>query len=87
MEGTLKIYTNFFTGWKPMYFVLHEGILSFCEEKGSELKGRIHLKIANITASRDDQQKIIIDSGTSELNLKAETIADRIRWVSAMKDS
>jgi hypothetical protein len=39
MEGYLKKHLNVFKGWKRRYFILHEDILVYSEEKGGKLLG------------------------------------------------
>ena len=47
----------------------------------------IHLKIASISLVADDPMKIIINSGTVEMILKASSIAEKINWVNALREA
>jgi hypothetical protein len=71
MEGPLRQYINMITRWKTRYYVLHEGILIYCDKKGGPKRGSIHLQIATISTSNEDPLRIVINSGTKEIILKA----------------
>ena len=49
MEGNLKKWTNLIKRWQSRYFKLKEGILSYYDKKGGELKGTIHMRICKIS--------------------------------------
>lgn len=85
MEGYLKKWVNFLSGWKNRYFVLHNGILSYSEEKGQLIKGTISLKIASITEDPSDQCKIIINTGIDEIQIKTENLAAKFKWLGALR--
>ena len=57
----------------------------YCEEKGGPKKGAIHLKISSLILVPDDQLKIIIHSGTAEVQFRAETISEKIEWINALR--
>ena len=42
------------------------------------------MKIASITLPSDDTLKIIINTGTSELIIRAATIDEKSKWVHAL---
>ncbi len=85
MEGNLKRWTGILTRWKLNYFVLHKTILVYCDQKGGTTLGTIHLKISSILLIPDDPLRIIINSGTKEINLRAENISEKIKWVNAIR--
>jgi hypothetical protein len=85
MEGVLKKWINFVYGWQPRYFVLHEGILIYCQNKGGEKKGSIYLKIATISVLPEDPLRIVINSGTQEIHVRAYSISEKIKWLEALK--
>lgn len=87
MEGHLKLWTGILGRWKQIYFILHDNILVYCKEKGDKAQGSIHLKISSITLIPDDPLRIIINSGTKELNIRATTIGEKIKWVNALRNS
>lgn len=87
MEGILSVWTNVLVGWKPKYFILHDCALIFCDHKGGQKKGSIHLKIATISSTPDDPLRIIINTGTSEMHLKAGSLQEKISWTNALKDA
>lgn len=87
MEGYLKRWTGILSRWKMNYFVLHNNILLYCQEKGSNTLGTIHLKISSILLIPDDPLRIIINSGTKEIILRAADINEKIKWVNALRDA
>lgn len=72
-------------GWKDRYFVLEQGILSYCRAKGERMKGQIHIGVAKIIEHRNSRRKIVLDTGTSFLHLKARNESERDEWLSALK--
>ena len=87
MEGHLKLWTGILGRWKRTYFILHDNILVYCKEKGDKAQGSIHLKISSITLIPDDHLRIIINSGTKEINIRASTIGEKIKWVNALRNA
>ncbi len=85
MEGYLKKHLNVFKGWKQRYFILHEDILVYSEEKGGKVLGQMHLKVCSIQQSKDDVLLIIINSGTKELKIKAKDILEKVKWINALQ--
>jgi hypothetical protein len=49
MEGYMSKWINYVIGWKRRYFILHNGILFYCKDKGERTFGIIHLYSATIT--------------------------------------
>jgi len=47
----------------------------------------IHLKISTIKVTPKDPLKIIINSGTKEILLKADSIVEKLKWVSALREA
>jgi hypothetical protein len=64
MEGYLSKWTNYVTRWNRRYFVLHDGVLSYCKDKGLKLKGHVHLASATVINHAKDSNRISIDTGT-----------------------
>lgn len=67
-------------GWKTRYFVLHDGLLSYCETKGGKRRGAIALKIATVSACREDPLRLIIHTGTNEIHLRADDVQQAKKW-------
>ncbi|EGR30773.1 oxysterol-binding protein, putative [Ichthyophthirius multifiliis] len=86
MEGYLKKWINLFQQWKYRYFILHEDCLHYCDTKGSQIKGTIHLKIANIAQTADDPLRIIINSGTNQIEIKAPNIHSQKQWLQKLQE-
>jgi hypothetical protein len=87
MEGILFKWTNYFSFWKERYFVLRGNILYYYLKKGDRPKGRIHLTVALLNESPEDDTKFEIDTGISIVYLKAETKELKQEWVQAIKKS
>eukprot|EP01017_Pseudomicrothorax_dubius_P044815 TRINITY_DN7626_c0_g1_i2.p1 TRINITY_DN7626_c0_g1~~TRINITY_DN7626_c0_g1_i2.p1 ORF type:complete len:552 (+),score=104.50 TRINITY_DN7626_c0_g1_i2:47-1702(+) len=85
MEGTLSKFVNVLYRWQERYFILHGDTLVYSEKKGSPIKGRIHLKICGIILIPDDPLRIILNTGTKEMHLKAASMSDKIKWVNALR--
>lgn len=86
MEGYLRKWINIVSGWKQRYFIIHDGLLTYCEHKGSETEGVIYLKIASIQAIPEDPLRIVINSGTSEVHIRTSSMAEKIKWFNALKE-
>ncbi|CAK61320.1 unnamed protein product (macronuclear) [Paramecium tetraurelia] len=85
MEGYLKKWINIVTRWQDRYFILNDHILHYCEHQGGQSKGQIHLKVAAIILVPEDPLKIIINTGTNEIQVKASSVPEKIEWVNALK--
>jgi PH domain len=85
MEGDLKKWVNIVSGWQNQYFILHDELLTFCEKKGSETKGVINLKIAKLVSYEDDPLRIAIFTGMSEVQVRASTLPEKVKWYEAMR--
>jgi hypothetical protein len=70
MEGELKRWENIF--WKINYFILYYDILTYCDKKGGKKLGSIHLKVSEIIFVPDDPLRIIINTGISDIILRAK---------------
>lgn len=57
------------------------------EEKERDIKGRINLQFAAITADDSDPHRFAIDVGYDVYHCKAETTADRDSWVAILNES
>ena len=78
-------WTNYVYGWKRRYFVLHNGVLQYCKEKGQARKGALHLNVAQVQSHSKNPCRIIVDSGTTVLHLKTNTQEDALQWLNALK--
>ena len=67
--------------------MLHESVLTYCQKKGGEVQGNIHLLVGNLKISPDDPLWIIIDTGTKEIYLRAETLVEKIKWSTALQNT
>ncbi|CAD8189013.1 unnamed protein product [Paramecium octaurelia] len=85
MEGYLKKWTNIVTRWQDRYFILNDHILHYCEHQGGQSKGQIHLKVAAIILVPEDPLRIILNTGTNEIQLRASSVPEKIEWVNALK--
>ena len=86
MEGFLLKWVNYLFGWRRRYFILHNGVLYYCTDKGQKSKGVIHLDIAQVVPHSKNDRRIIIDTGCTEVHLKAETSEERRKWLAALRE-
>ncbi|KRX06582.1 hypothetical protein PPERSA_13061 [Pseudocohnilembus persalinus] len=84
MEGYLQKWQNPITRWKEYYFILHEDVLIFCNKKGGQKLGSVHLKIASLNSAPNDPLKIVINSGIMEITLKAKNASEKNMWLQAL---
>ncbi|CAD8078752.1 unnamed protein product [Paramecium sonneborni] len=87
MEGYLKKWTNLFSRWQDRYFILNEDILLYCDSQGGPIKGQVHLKVAALILVPEDPLRIIINTGTTEIHLRANNINEKIDWINALKSA
>ena len=86
MEGFLQKWVNYVYGWRRRYFILHNGVLYYCSDRGQKSKGVIHLNIAQVIPHPRNGRRLIVDTGCTEVHLKADTPDDCRRWLSALKE-
>ena len=86
MEGFLLKWVNYVYGWRRRYFILHDGVLYYCSDKGQKSKGVIHLNIAQVVAHSKNERRIVIDTGCTEVHLKAQTPEERQKWLAAFRE-
>ena len=84
MEGTLQKWTNYIFGWRERWVVIRGTMLYYYIEKTEKPKGRIHIGITNIM-SNNEELTFELDTGTSLLYFKAETIEEKNKWVCELK--
>ena len=87
MEGSLKVYISLLKGWKEKYFTLQDGVLSYSEARDKSKEGSIHMKIASIKTDPKEPLCLTINSGTSEIQIKAANHHDLNRWLGALKQA
>jgi len=85
MEGFLQKWVNYIYGWKQRYFILQEGVLMYCHEKGAERKGAVHLEVAEIVLHPKHPNRLIIHTGCTQLHLKAESRESAQAWLTALR--
>ncbi|CDF35640.1 unnamed protein product [Chondrus crispus] len=95
-SGTLLKYTNVVKRYKPRFFELENGtrkMFAFLkrqtskEDKESDVKGKINLQLAVISADDSDPTRFVIDVGADLIHLKASTEEERDEWVAVMNAS
>jgi len=93
MEGQLLKWINYAYGWQARYFKIEQGVLHYYKYTDKEkettawAKGTIHLQIATISTTPKDPLRILIDTGSKVLHLKAKTISEKQSWVDALRQS
>uniref|UniRef100_A0A8C5M6A2 PH domain-containing protein n=1 Tax=Leptobrachium leishanense TaxID=445787 RepID=A0A8C5M6A2_9ANUR len=88
MEGFLRKWTNYLSGWQPRYFVLDRGILSYYdsqEDVGKASKGSIKMAVCEIQVHGSDSCRMdLIIPREQCFYLRAESAAERQRWLVAL---
>ncbi|KAE8626951.1 hypothetical protein XENTR_v10006818 [Xenopus tropicalis] len=88
MEGLLLKWTNYLSGWKPRYFVLDSGILSYYdspEDVGKVSKGSIKMAVCEIRVNPSDNSRMdLIIPNEQYFYLRAENAAERQKWLVAL---
>ena len=84
-EGTLLKWTNYVYGWKKRFFVLHDGLLEYCKEKGNTLKGKMSLTTLDVKKHPKKDSELIINTGTNTIHLKAQNPKEAQEWFVALK--
>ncbi|OCT95892.1 pleckstrin homology domain-containing family A member 3 [Xenopus laevis] len=88
MEGSLLKWTNYLSGWKPRYFVLDSGILSYYdspEDVGKVSKSSIKMAVCEIRVNpSDDSRMDLIIPNEQYFYLRTENAAERQKWLVAL---
>ncbi|KAK1313648.1 Oxysterol-binding protein-related protein 1D [Acorus calamus] len=127
VAGVLYKWVNYGKGWRPRWFVIEGGVLSYYKIRGPDgisvgavnekvgfrvigegsLRrvrrcgagdgsssgrrwkpfGEVHLKVSSIRASKTDDKRLSIFSGTKTLHLRCGTREDRGAWIDALHAS
>lgn len=87
MEGFLQKWVNYIYGWKKRYFILQEGVLMYCKEKGQRRKGAVHLNVAEVLAHPKHPNRLIINTGCTILHLQADSKAVAQSWLVALQSA
>jgi hypothetical protein len=85
MEGYLLKWVNYLWGWRRRYFILHNGVLHYCQDKGQVHKGAIHLNVAEIAHHSKNPRRLVIDTGCTIIHLKAASPEEAKMWVTVLK--
>lgn len=86
MEGYLLKWVNYVYGWKKRYFVLHNGVVYYCKDKGEKSKGAIHLNVAQVVPHPKNNKRLQIDTGCTVVHLKAETSEECFQWLKSLRE-
>lgn len=87
MEGDLEIYDGIITRWKWKYFILHQSTLTYCESKGTQVLGIIHLSVATLRIRSEEPLQIIINTGIHDLILRAANLQEKIKWINSLQSA
>lgn len=84
MKGYLKKWTNYTSGYKPRWFVLEDGVLSYYkhqDDAGSACRGAINMRIARLHMDPQDKTRFEIHGKSSvKYHLKANHVVEAKRW-------
>lgn len=89
-EGYLCKWTNYATGYKRRWFVLHNGVLSYFKnefECSTSCKGSIVLQFARILKERNDPLKFCVATATLKMHLRAASDEEAFNWLLAMQET
>ena len=86
MEDTLELFQGILRigTWSKKYCILRDNILTYCDKKGGDIEGRIHLKVAGILELDPLQVSFQINTGTTPLLLRATNLAAKSKWINAL---
>lgn len=84
-EGILLKWTNYIYGWKKRYFVLHDGLLEYCKQKGDALKGKMSLATIDVKKHTKKDSVLILNTGTNTIHLKAQNPKEAQEWFVCLK--
>ena len=87
MEGYLLKWTNYVFGWQRRYFILHNGILHYCSQKGSSMRGAVHMDISQVFKHPRNKRRFYIDTGVSCMHLKAYSPDEAQDWFEALRSA
>ncbi len=94
-KGYIGKWTNMAGRYKPRWFVLENGSLSYYhsqEEEGKQMRGSLNLRYAKLRADASDHRRfeVISDSGSrglGRLYLRASHPVERARWVQLLQQT
>ncbi|KAJ1731506.1 hypothetical protein LPJ61_002498 [Coemansia biformis] len=84
LSGELYKWTNYAGGWKPRWFELDDGVLSYYKNQAdaeSACRGAISTRIARITMAKDKLQFEVQGKGSVRYRLKADDPGVAKQWV------
>ena len=84
-------WTNYITGWKPRYFLLSQGVLSYyltCEEVGAGCRGSLQvIHCRTISHPYDHCRLDIVLPSKRCLYLRASTPSERQQWLVSLANA
>ncbi|GAA5867313.1 hypothetical protein JCM3774_003542 [Rhodotorula dairenensis] len=93
MKGYLQKWTNLAKGYKPRWFVLENGILSYYRnqsDEGNVSRGSISMTVAKVEPPGTDKLKFVVGSKidrSSSVYLKGNHPVEVMRWIDAIRQS
>uniref|UniRef100_A0A6P7FND5 Pleckstrin homology domain-containing family A member 3-like isoform X2 n=1 Tax=Diabrotica virgifera virgifera TaxID=50390 RepID=A0A6P7FND5_DIAVI len=88
MEGILWKWTNYWNGWQTRWFVLENGVLSYCksqDEVKQGFKGSVKVQACEINVCFLDNTRMdLVIPGEQHLYLRAATSQERQKWLVAL---
>ena len=82
----LDKWINYILRWRARYFIIHEGILYYSAKKGAKLQGTVHLNVCSLIPQKN-KRRVILNTGTTTLHLRAKDQTEMQNWISAIKKS
>ncbi|KWU44499.1 hypothetical protein RHOSPDRAFT_18065, partial [Rhodotorula sp. JG-1b] len=93
MKGYLQKWTNLAKGYKPRWFVLDNGVLSYYRnqsDEGNVSRGSISMTVAKVEPPSADKLKFVVGSKidrSSSVYLKGNHPVEVMRWIDAIRQS
>jgi len=87
LSGTLNKWTNYIHGWQQRYIALKDGTLVYyksASETDFGCRGAISIQKAHVTPHEFDELRFDVSVNDCVWYLRATTIEDRERWVTAL---
>lgn len=83
MEGELKKWTNYISGWQPRHCVIKGELFYYFNKKGDPPRSKVHLAISRVEDS--GSTKFEIDTGCISYFFKAKSVEEKTQWLQAFK--
>ena len=84
MDGYLQKWANIFSRYHKYYFWVQDGFLKYETEDKKKGPKSINLKEAYVAKEMKSRRKFKITTSKAKYRLKAESVAERDKWVAVL---